>query len=200
VLPSGRHLDETTAFERFSMFNSSFDLFQGIIVGTADSKAEGMVMRLNRDLEELQSQQLPPPPRTTSSPEGQVDVMRLAQNLASELLEHVSAMSQEEFEDFAEEEEKGISCPEPLTDSSDPVITVAPSGVEGQGVCSSRSIENLYVTVATVAMRNQENDVTSASWLLLEYDPRVQADDCDSVPWVCTQALRQSGSVENSLG
>ena len=127
--------------------------------------------------------------------------MRLAQNLASELSEHVFAMSQEEFEDLAEEEEKEeISSPEPSTDSSDPVITVALSGVEGQGVCSSRSIESLYVTVAIVAMRNQENDVTSATWPSFEYDPRFQADECDSVRWVCTQALRQSGSVENSLG
>ena len=181
MLPSGRHLDETTAFERFSMFNSSFDLFPGIIVGTADSKAEGMVMRLDRDLEELQSQQLSPPPRTTSAPKEQVDVMRLAQNLASELSEPFLAMSQEEFEDFAEEEEKEISSPEPLTDSSDPVITVALSGVEGQGVCSSRSIESLYVTVAIVAMRNQENDGMSATWLSLKYNPRFQADDCDSV-------------------
>ena len=119
------------------MLNSDFDLIPGIIVGTADSKAEGVVMWLNRDLEELQSQ-LSPLPRTTSAPKGQVDVIRLAQNLASELSELVFAMSQEEFEDLAEEEEnEEISSPEPSTDSSDPMITVAPSGVKGSGVCSS---------------------------------------------------------------
>ena len=47
------------------------------------------------------------------------------------------------------------------------------------------------VTVAIVAMRNQENDATSEAWLSLEYNPRFQADDCDSVRQDCTQALRQ---------
>ena len=68
MLSSGRQLYETNAFDRFSMLNSDCDLIPGIIVGTADSKAEGVVMRLNRDLEELQLQELPPPPRTTSAP------------------------------------------------------------------------------------------------------------------------------------
>ena len=83
-------------------------------------QAEGAVMRLGKDLEELQAQQLPPIMRTQSGP---VDVMRLAQNLASELSDNVLAMSQEEFQDLDEEEEE-MNSPELLTESSDPVITV----------------------------------------------------------------------------
>ena len=52
------------------------------------------------------------------------------------------------------------------------------------------------MTVAVVAIRKEAEQVTPTYWLSLDNNPSLRANACDAVRWVCTQSIKQSGSVE----
>jgi hypothetical protein len=62
--------------------------------------------------------------------------------------------------------------------------------------CSIRtSIYSQASLLGVVVFRKDTDDVTPTALLSLEYNPAFPADICHTVRWVCTQALKQSGTV-----